>query len=60
MKNTLGEARDATRESLVAEKVSGVLEYLEEFRKRDFSDEDLNKVLKTQELVRELETNDQV
>jgi len=35
-----------------------VSEYLEEFRKREFTDNDLNKVLKTQELVQELTQND--
>ena len=60
LKSTLGKSKESTKEVIISEKVSGVLEYLEEFRKRDFGDEDLNKILKTQELVRELETNDQV
>ena len=32
--------------------------YLEGFRKREFTDTDLNKVLKTQELAQELIAND--
>jgi len=32
--------------------------YLEGFRKREFTEKDLNKILKTQELVCELTAND--
>jgi len=39
-------------------KITEVVDYLEGFRKRDFIDSDLNKVLQTQELVRELRLND--
>ena len=38
----------------VSVKITEVVGYLEGFRKRDFIDTDLNKVLQTQELVREL------
>lgn len=38
----------------VSTKIAEVLGYLDGFRKRDFVDTDLNKVLQTQELVREL------
>jgi len=38
----------------VSTKIIEVVDYLEDFRKRDFLDTDLNKVLQTQELVREL------
>jgi len=39
---------------VIVDKLKGVANYLEEFRHRDFTEKDLNKVLKTQELVREL------
>jgi hypothetical protein len=38
----------------VSTRITEVVDYLEGFRKRDFIDTDLNKVLQTQELVREL------
>ena len=60
LKKTLGESRDSVEDALVGDRLTGVLEYLEEFRKRDFEDEDLNKILKSQELVRELQANDQI
>ena len=43
---------------LVMQKLEEVKEYLESFRKRDFTDTDLHKMLKTQELAKELKTND--
>ena len=43
---------------LISQKVEGVTQYLEGFRKREFVEEDLNKILKTQELVQELGSND--
>ena len=43
---------------LIVEKAKEVVEYLGDFRKREFVDEDLKKILKTQELVRELEDHD--
>jgi len=54
LKGSLSEAIDADLEPLISQKTSKVINYLEEFRKRDFTEADLNKVLKTQELVREL------
>ena len=45
-------------QSLVTQKIEGVVDYLESFRRREFTEADLHKVLKTQELARELHTND--
>ena len=45
-------------QTLIAEKIEGVTHYLEGFRKREFAEEDLNKILKTQELVQEFGPND--
>ena len=45
-------------EPLVAQKLKGVADYLESFRRREFTETDLHKVLKTQELVQELHPND--
>lgn len=45
-------------EPLIVQKLDKVYEYLEEFRKREFTDQDLNKILKTQALVQELTSND--
>ena len=42
----------------MVQKLTEVNEYLNGFRKRNFADSDLNKILKTQELVRELLAND--
>ena len=39
---------------LIEEKATAVIKYLDSFRRREFSEEDLGKVLKTQELVQEL------
>jgi hypothetical protein len=58
LKSLLSEAAAAELEPLISQKTNEVVEYLEEFRRREFSDADLNKILKTQELVRELGTND--
>ena len=52
------EATEENTESLIGVKLAEVREYLEGFRKREFTDTDLNKVLKTQELIRELSAND--
>jgi len=54
----LNEAAEAELEPLISQKVQGVVEYLEGFRKREFTDEDVSKVLKTQELVQELSAHD--
>jgi|TARA_Y100000310_G_C20647876_1_gene797667 hypothetical protein len=58
LKGSLSEAIDADLEPLISQKTSQVIDYLEEFRKRDFTEADLNKMLKTQELARELRPHD--
>lgn len=58
LKGALGTATGSELPPLVSQKVTEVIEYLEGFRKREFSEGDLNKVLKTQELVQELASND--
>ena len=45
-------------EPLIGEKLQDVLGYLQELKRREFTDTDLNKILKTQELVQELTSND--
>jgi hypothetical protein len=58
LKKEIVSATEVSTGALVTEKLKGVTEYLEEFRKREFGDKDLGKVLKTQELVQELAAND--
>jgi len=58
LKSLISDASQNTVEPLISQKLNEVSEYLEEFRKREFTDNDLNKVLKTQELVQELTQND--
>ena len=58
LKSLISDASQNTVEPLISQKLNEVSEYLEEFRKREFTDADLNKVLKTQELVQELTQND--
>lgn len=58
LKSLVEKASETTPETYVTEKLTGVMNYLEEFRKREFTDADLNKVLKTQELVQELGSSD--
>tara|TARA_Y100001963_G_C6708650_1_gene413182 strand:- start:13 stop:831 length:819 start_codon:yes stop_codon:yes gene_type:complete len=58
LKMALSEISEDNHEILVVQKVTEVVDYLEGFRKRDFTEEDLNKVLKTQELVQELVRHD--
>ena len=60
LKKTLRETADSDilLEPLMVQRVGDVVEYLESFRKRDFTPNDLNKVLKTQELVQELTSHD--
>ena len=50
--------KEVATEPLIQNKLDEVAEYLEEFRKREFADVDLNKILKTQELVMEMSPND--
>jgi hypothetical protein len=54
LKGLLSKAAKGDLEPLISQKVGDVMEYLEGFRKREFTEVDLNKVLKTQELVQEL------
>jgi hypothetical protein len=58
LKTQVQQATESENKPLVLEKLDGVLEYLEEFRRREFVDNDLNKILKTQELIKELSVND--
>ncbi|HHZ96529.1 MAG TPA: hypothetical protein EYN67_13485 [Flavobacteriales bacterium] len=58
LKGAVKEKNEATQESLISQKLVDVGNYLEEFRKREFTERDLNKILKTQQLVQELSTND--
>jgi hypothetical protein len=59
LKICVANAMETATQPLISQKLEDVGSYLEEFRKRDFTDVDLKKVLKTQELVRELQANDQ-
>ncbi len=58
LKGLLSEVAVADIEPLISQKSHDVLAYLDEFRKREFGDKDLNKLLQTQELVKELRAND--
>ena len=58
LKTSLAEASRGELEPFISEKVEGVLNYLESFRRREFGETDLKKVLKTQELVQELQADD--
>jgi len=58
LKSLLSEAAEAELEPFISQKVNGVVKYLDDFRKHEFTESDLNKILKTQELVQELATND--
>jgi hypothetical protein len=59
LKNILSESleKDNT-EKAITQKVSAVYEYLEGFRKREFGEKDLGKVLKVQALTEELAAHD--
>ena len=54
LKSLIETTSENAPEPLISQKLGEVSKYLEEFRKRDFTDGDLNKILKTQELVQEL------
>jgi hypothetical protein len=43
---------------LISKKMESVEEYLESFRRRDFDETDLSKILKTQQLVQEFASHD--
>jgi hypothetical protein len=58
LKGILGEFEKNDFPPLIEEKVGGVETYLESFRRREFTDQDLQKILKTQQLVQELEAHD--
>ena len=58
LKRLVKEATEKTDEALISAKLDEVGTYLEEFRKREFTDNDLNKILITQELVKELLVDD--
>jgi hypothetical protein len=49
---------DDNADTLIREKSTEVVKYLDSFRKREFGAPDLTKILKTQELVRELTAHD--
>ena len=55
---SLTEVAESELEPLISQKVENVVEYLNGFRKREFTEEDINKVLKTQQLVQELSAHD--
>ena len=57
LKSVLKAAKEET-EPLISTKVGDVMTYLEELRRREFTSIDLSKILKTQELVKELAEND--
>ncbi len=58
LKSSLAESHETAEDALTRQKLLEVREYLDEFKKREFTDEDLIKMLKTQELVKELSTDD--
>ena len=58
LKDILGPAATTELSPFLSARVTEVIEYLKEFQKREFTEADLNKVLKTQELVQELTVND--
>ena len=57
LKTIVTEARGNTEEALIVSKLEEVHDYLDDLRKREFEDKDLNKVLMTQALVQELVGN---
>ena len=58
LKEALTDAAAETTEPLLVQKVEEVQHYLEGFRKREFAEKDLSKVLKVQSLVQELVAHD--
>tara|TARA_Y100001970_G_scaffold290917_1_gene426245 strand:- start:951 stop:1760 length:810 start_codon:yes stop_codon:yes gene_type:complete len=54
LKSVLTENLETQEEGLIKEKIEGVVEYLDSFRKREFEEKDLGKVLKVQDLSKEL------
>jgi hypothetical protein len=58
LKGLVSDASESADSALIEQNLVKVAEYLEEFRRRDFTENDLEKVLKVQELVVELSVND--
>ena len=56
LKSTL--PSEDSKAGLISDKLEEVRDYLESFRRREFTDVDLHKILKTQQLAKELEAND--
>ena len=58
LKDLLSKAANAELEPLIEQKINDVANYLEDFRKREFVQQDLDKILKTQELIQGLSADD--
>jgi len=58
LKNIIKETQEKEESALIVEKLSDVSDYLESLRRRSDTDTDIHKLLTTQQLVRELTTND--
>ena len=58
LKSRVEETAQHVNEKALSESLDNVSEYLEGFRKREFTEDDLNKILKTQELLREIDSDD--
>jgi hypothetical protein len=59
LKNSLKTGSNTeSKDSFIIEKIEKVENYLESFRHREFTDDDLPKLLKTQELVQEISIDD--
>ena len=56
LKTMMVETAEAESESLIGTKATGVLGYLNELRKREFTEQDLGKILKAQQLVQEMQS----
>jgi len=54
LKTVMSETVDAQSETLIGSNATGVLAYLNELRTREFTEQDLSKILKTQQLVEEI------
>ena len=58
LKGALANAAEKETEAVITEKIDGVIDYLDSLRKREFVDQDLQKILKAQELTGEFTTDD--
>ena len=56
--DVLRERAESAHPEIILRKIEETVLYLESFRRRDFTDEDLNKILLTQELSQELHSHD--